>query len=198
MQACGIKIIGRFEIFCETHHPKNNSDLRTVFVHVEPQKITPAVVCPILTVTLVVHAVEVLVALIAGLAAVDQHVAGVLVALVSFGPVLAPLVIVPASRRLECCCRLRCGPHSELRSGRHSCAGRYDSTSTDIGILIRVTVVESVDLPHIRVREPVSLSYRTGTSLHNFDRLQTPGLNTAVKIMFKKIILFTLANAQLG
>ena len=89
------------------------SDLGTVFVHKPLQLVTPAFLGPLLTVTLVVHAVVFLFALIAGLGTVHVQVVGVRIAQAMFGPSLAVCLNVLTVRRLGCSCfgcRLLCRP----------------------------------------------------------------------------------------
>ena len=99
--------------------------------------------------------------LVTGHGTVDRHPGAVprALALSIAGPPLAPLMAVLAAR-------LRCG-------GRHCGLGSHFSSH----LLIRRTgtLVESVDLPDIRVRELI-LSYLT-LSLLLYDCDQAPGLS---------------------
>ena len=140
----------------------HNADLCTVEVHVSRVSDTPPPRCPGLTVDVAVLAVEP--ALVTGLRAVDQHVAGVPPALVLPGPVITGLVSV-STARLRFHCRFHCG---------------LDGAASDLGIA--GTRVESVDLPDVRVREYLTPSYLTARVVLLFDRLQPPGLNTTVEL----------------
>ena len=135
------------------------SDLCTVFVHVARTPCTPPIVCPGLTGGLLVLTTRP--ALVTGHGAVDRHPGAVPLALALSiaGPVLAPLVAVLAAR---------------LRCGGRLCGGGSHS-SPYLFIRRTRTLVESVDLPHIRVRELI-LSYLT-LSLLLYDCDQAPGLN---------------------
>ena len=151
-----------------------NADLGTVFVHVPAQLLTPAVVSPLLAVTLIVHAAEVFVALPAGLATVDPHVVGVVLALPIFGPVPAPLGIVLAARRLG------------WRRGRGRGCGCSAIGTGPTYLGIAATLVEGVDLPDIRVRETCGLSYLTMAGFLLHDRLQPPSLNRTRELFLRK------------
>ena len=144
----------------------HNSDLGTVEVHVSRVSDTPPPRCPGLTVDVAVLAVEP--ALVTGLRAVDQHVAGVPPALVLPGPVITGLVSV-STARLRFHCRFHCG---------------LDGAASDLGIA--GTRVESVDLPDVRVREYLTQSYLTACVVLLFDCLQPPGLNTTLELFPRK------------
>ena len=137
-----------------------NSDLGAVSVHVARTFAAPSSGFPGLAVRVEVGAGSP--ALATGLGTVDRHPAGVLIGTKStVGPSLARPVVVPAARgRL---CRLHRGP------GSH--------TSSHLGLA--GTLVESVELPDIRVRKRPTLSYlKTATAAGlGCDRLQTSPLN---------------------
>ena len=114
-----------------------NSNLGTVDVHVARVLVALPQVRPVLTVNMSVLTLDP--ALVAGHRAVDQHPAGVLLALLQAGPGGAGLVGVLAAR-------LHCG----LRS---------DGASSYLGL--PGAPVESVDLPDVRVREALPLAYLT-------------------------------------
>ena len=65
-----------------------------------------------------------------------------------------------------------------MRSGLHS--GAFATTSSHIRIAL--TVVESVDLPDVRVRKPFCFSYRTLATLLLYDRLHIVALNTSLEL----------------
>ena len=134
--------------------------LGAVSVHVSRASVTPAPVSPLLTGLFPVFAVQA--ALVTGLGTVDQHPLAVLPALafIRFGPIFAMLVSV-----LAALLRSDGGLHSSARDGATSNLG------------IAGTLVESVDLPDISVRETLSLSYPTLAGLLLYDGLQPPGLN---------------------
>ena len=94
---------------------------------------------------------------------VDQHPAGVLLALLQAGPGGAGLVGVLAARL-----------HPRLAGGRLHCGLRSDGASSYLGL--PGAPVESVDLPDVRVREPISLAYLTLGGVLRDDRLLAPGL----------------------
>ena len=112
----------------------SNSDLGTICGHVARTPFTPASACPGRTGGLLVLTTRP--ALVTGRGAVDCHPGAVPLALALSiaGPVLAPLVAVLAAR---------------LRCGGRLCGGGSHSSSY-LGIAL--TLVESVDLPDIRVR----------------------------------------------
>ena len=141
-----------------------NADLGTVDVHVPRVVVALPHVSPVLAVNMTVLALDP--ALVTGHRAVDQHPAGVLLALLQTGPGGAVLVAVLAARLHP---RLAGRLHGGLRSDR---AGAY--------LGFAGALVESVDLPDVRVGEPLPLSYLTlGGMLRNY-RLLTPGLKRSV------------------
>ena len=147
----------------------HNSDLGTVEVHVSRVSDTPPPRCPGLTVDVAVLAVEP--ALVTGLRAVDQHVAGVPPALVLPGPVITGLVSV-STARLRFHCRFHCG---------------LDGAASDLGIA--GTRVESVDLSHSVLSDsPCRASVRLSS---------TPRSEHDRGIISEKIILSTLVKAWL-
>ena len=138
-----------------------NSDLGTVDVHISRVLVALPHVRPVLTVNMSVLTLDP--ALVAGHWAVDQHPAGVLLALVQAGPGSAVLVGVLAARL-----------YPGLAGGRLHCGLRSDGASSYLGL--PGAPVESVDLPDVRVREPISLAYLTLGGVLRDDRLLAPGL----------------------
>ena len=107
---------------------------------------------------------------------VDQHPAGVLLALLQAGPGGAVLVTVLAAG-------LHPGLAGGLGRGLHG-----DGAPSHLGFA--GTLVQSVDLPDVRVGEALSLANLTlGGVLRDY-RLLTPGLNTDVTLFPWKSFCF--------
>ena len=136
------------------------SDLGTVDVHVLRVLVALPHVGPVLAVDMAVLTLDS--TLVTGHGTVDQHPAGVLLALVQAGPGGTVLVGVLTARL-----------HPGLAGGL-GCWLHSDGPASYLGFA--GTLVEGVDLPDIRVGEPLPLSYLTlGGMLRNY-RLLTPGL----------------------